>query len=64
MVDAPKHYTYVPFGIPKLTDKCKELSRLEGVLFYIVSVSWVDTLRSVYIFIDADSWAGCRKTSQ
>lgn len=37
--EAPRGYTFVPAGDPKLTSKCKELSRAQSVKVYIVSVS-------------------------
>ncbi|KAI4109602.1 MAG: hypothetical protein LQ339_001715 [Xanthoria mediterranea] len=37
--EAPRGYTFVPAGDPKLTSKCKELSRAQSVKVYIVSTS-------------------------
>lgn len=37
--EAPPGYTFVAAGDPKITSKCKELSRAQGVKVYIVSVS-------------------------
>jgi hypothetical protein len=36
--EPPPGFTFVPFGNPKLTTACKELSRELGAMMFIVSV--------------------------
>ncbi|KAL8775627.1 MAG: hypothetical protein Q9209_000123 [Squamulea sp. 1 TL-2023] len=44
LTDAPSGYTFVAAGDPKITSKCKELSRAQAVKVYIVSTSGTSNL--------------------
>ena len=46
--EAPPGYTFIAAGDPKLTSKCKELSRTQGLVVYIVSVSLTGPWNSTF----------------
>lgn len=42
--EAPPGYTFIAAGDPRLTSKCKEISRTQGLVVYIVSTSRTNSL--------------------